>query len=71
MASSIEHGPCEPRTTIMTRVQIDNGPCFNANGQDSLLKAAMRAGVGFPYECSVGSCGSCKFDLLEGEVATL
>jgi toluene monooxygenase electron transfer component len=55
----------------MTRIQIDNGPCFDANGQDSLLKAAMRAGVGFPYECSVGSCGSCKFDLLEGEVATL
>jgi toluene monooxygenase electron transfer component len=55
----------------MTCVHIDNGPSFGANSQDSLLKAALRAGVGFPYECSVGSCGSCKFELLEGEVATL
>lgn len=55
----------------MTRVHIDNGPTFGASAQDSLLKAALRAGVGFPYECSVGSCGSCKFELLEGDVATL
>jgi toluene monooxygenase electron transfer component len=55
----------------MIRVQIENGPGFDVCGQDSLLKAALRAGVGFPYECSVGGCGSCKFDLLEGEVSTL
>jgi toluene monooxygenase electron transfer component len=28
----------------------------------------MRAGLGFPYECNVGSCGNCRFDLLEGEI---
>jgi toluene monooxygenase electron transfer component len=57
--------------SFVTRVQIDNGPFFEVRGNDSLLKAALRAGVGFPYECSVGSCGSCKFDLLSGEVSTL
>lgn len=36
---------------------------------DVLLRAAQRAGLGFPYECNVGSCGNCKFELLEGEVA--
>ncbi len=37
---------------------------------DTLLRAAQRAGLGFPYECNVGSCGNCKFELVEGEVAT-
>jgi toluene monooxygenase electron transfer component len=36
---------------------------------DVLLRAAQRAGLGFPYECNVGSCGNCKFELVEGEVA--
>ena len=36
---------------------------------DTILRAALRQGLGFPYECNVGSCGNCRFDLLEGEVA--
>ncbi len=36
---------------------------------DVLLRAAQRAGLAFPYECNVGSCGNCKFELLEGQVA--
>ena len=36
---------------------------------DTLLRAAQRAGLGFPYECNVGSCGNCKFELVDGEVA--
>jgi toluene monooxygenase electron transfer component len=35
---------------------------------DSILRAALRQGLGFPYECNVGSCGSCRFQLIEGEV---
>lgn len=38
--------------------------------EDCLLRGALRAGVGFPHECNVGGCGSCKFDLLEGSVET-
>lgn len=41
---------------------------FRASGQEPLLRSALRAGIGFPYECNVGSCGSCKFELLEGEL---
>lgn len=37
---------------------------------DTLLRAAQRAGIGFPYECNVGSCGNCKFELVEGELNT-
>ena len=42
---------------------------FSCAGHDVLLRAAQRAGIAFPYECNVGSCGNCKFELVEGEVA--
>lgn len=35
---------------------------------DTVLRAALRAGVGMPYSCNTGSCGNCRFDLVEGEV---
>lgn len=38
---------------------------------ETVLRAALRAGIGFPYECNSGGCGSCKFDLVEGEVENL
>jgi toluene monooxygenase electron transfer component len=41
---------------------------FTCAADDTLLRAAQRAGIGFPYECNVGSCGNCKFELVEGEV---
>ena len=43
---------------------------FVCDADDTLLRAAQRAGIGFPYECNVGSCGNCKFELIEGEVQT-
>jgi toluene monooxygenase electron transfer component len=43
---------------------------FACAADDTLLRAAQRAGLGFPYECNVGSCGNCKFELLDGEVVT-
>jgi toluene monooxygenase electron transfer component len=44
---------------------------FLQASNDTLLQGALRAGIGFPYECSSGGCGSCKFELLEGEVENL
>ncbi len=44
---------------------------FPCGGGDSLLRAGLRAGRGLPYECSTGSCGTCKFELLEGETENL
>jgi toluene monooxygenase electron transfer component len=34
------------------------------------MRAALRAGVGLPYECNVGACGTCKIELVGGEVAS-
>ncbi|MFC6066650.1 2Fe-2S iron-sulfur cluster-binding protein [Streptomyces ochraceiscleroticus] len=41
---------------------------FACSEGDTLLRAALRAGVGLSYECNSGSCGSCRYELLEGEV---
>ncbi|MDU8941778.1 2Fe-2S iron-sulfur cluster-binding protein [Ovoidimarina sediminis] len=38
---------------------------------DTVLRAALRAGIGMPYSCNTGSCGNCRFDLVEGEVSHL
>lgn len=35
---------------------------------DTVLRAALRAGLGFPYECNVGSCGNCLFEIADGTV---
>lgn len=44
---------------------------FACDGEDTLLRAGLRQGLGIAYECNVGACGSCKFELLEGEVDDL
>jgi toluene monooxygenase electron transfer component len=41
---------------------------FDCAADDTILRAAQRAGLGFPYECNVGSCGNCRFELVEGDV---
>jgi toluene monooxygenase electron transfer component len=38
---------------------------------DTLLRAGLRAGLGLSYECNAGSCGTCKVDLVAGEVDDL
>lgn len=38
---------------------------------DTLLRAALRQGLGVSYECNAGACGSCKIDLVEGELIDL
>lgn len=54
------------------QVEIEGGATFAADAsEDSLLRAALRAGTGFPHECSVGGCGACRYELLEGEVEEL
>lgn len=37
-------------------------------GQDTLLEAAMRAGIPLSYGCSGGNCGLCKAKVVSGQV---
>ena len=44
---------------------------FECPEDDTILRAALRQGLGLAYECNVGSCGNCQFELLEGQVESL
>jgi CDP-4-dehydro-6-deoxyglucose reductase len=37
-------------------------------GNDTLLEAALRAGIPLNYGCSNGNCGDCKARLVSGQV---
>lgn len=45
-----------------------SGRTFTATEHETLLAAAIRQGIGLPYGCKDGACGSCKCRKLAGEV---
>ena len=47
---------------------LPSGRSFGANDGEHLLAAAIRQGIGLPYGCKDGACGSCKCKMLEGRV---
>lgn len=65
----------DARAGAKARVRLDAGLGASvewpADARDTILRAALRTGVPFPYECNSGGCGSCKFELIEGEVEEL
>jgi CDP-4-dehydro-6-deoxyglucose reductase len=53
--------------TFQVTVQ-PSGRSFGANAGEAILQAAIRQGIGLPYGCKDGACGSCKTRKLEGTV---
>jgi CDP-4-dehydro-6-deoxyglucose reductase len=45
-----------------------SGHHFDCEEDETVLAAAIRAGIGLPYGCKNGACGSCKGKIVEGEV---
>ncbi|MDB5891034.1 MAG: CDP-6-deoxy-delta-3,4-glucoseen reductase [Polaromonas sp.] len=45
-----------------------SGRAFTANAEEALLAAAIRQGIGLPYGCKDGACGSCKCKKISGTV---
>lgn len=45
-----------------------SGRTFSADGGEAILAAAIRQGIGMPYGCKDGACGSCKCKKLDGTV---
>jgi CDP-4-dehydro-6-deoxyglucose reductase len=43
-----------------------SGRQFTVEGDETILAAALRSGVGLPYGCKNGACGTCKARGLEG-----
>jgi CDP-4-dehydro-6-deoxyglucose reductase, E3 len=44
-----------------------SGNTFKAAADETILEAALRQGIGLPYGCRNGACGSCKGKLVSGE----
>ena len=53
--------------TFQVMVQ-PSGRVFECEAGDTVLAAALRAGIGMPYGCKNGACGSCKGRVLSGAV---
>ena len=45
-----------------------SGRTYIAQADEALLAAAIRSGIGLPYGCKDGACGSCKCKKLEGTI---
>lgn len=48
-----------------------NGQAIRVEAKETLLSAALRAGIDFPHSCRVGGCAACKCKLLSGQVKEL
>jgi CDP-4-dehydro-6-deoxyglucose reductase, E3 len=51
-----------------TATVLPSGVSFSVDRDEPILAAAIRQGIGLPYGCRDGACGSCKCKLLEGRV---
>ena len=45
-----------------------SGRIFSADSTETLLAAGIRQGIGLPYGCKDGACGSCKCKKISGTV---
>ena len=53
----------------MHKVTIKNsGHTFEVRPSQTVLQAAIEAGINLPYGCRNGACGACKAKLLQGKV---
>ena len=47
---------------------LPSGRTFTVNPDEAMLAAGIRQGIGLPYGCKDGACGSCKCKKIEGTV---
>ncbi|MGB4812893.1 MAG: CDP-6-deoxy-delta-3,4-glucoseen reductase [Methylophilaceae bacterium] len=53
----------------MTRITIKSSQHqFEARPSQTVIEAAISAGISLPYGCRTGTCGTCKSTLISGEV---
>jgi CDP-4-dehydro-6-deoxyglucose reductase, E3 len=48
---------------------LPSGHQFSANPDETILDAALRAGLAFPYGCRGGACGACIGQIVSGEIS--
>lgn len=59
-------------TSAPRNVEIESlGVRFDVPQGKTILEAALAAGIAFPHDCTVGTCGTCKSRLTHGRVDAL
>jgi len=48
---------------------LPSGHQFNTEANESILDAALRSGLAFPYGCRGGACGACLGKIVSGEIS--
>lgn len=56
----------ETAATLVT--VLDTGQTFRCPPDELILDAGLEAGIALPHNCRGGACGTCKSQILEGEV---
>jgi NAD(P)H-flavin reductase/ferredoxin len=60
------------KTPKTFNVQIEPyGKTLLVDARETILEAALKSGIAYPHECQVGTCTSCKSQLVEGEIKAL
>jgi CDP-4-dehydro-6-deoxyglucose reductase len=59
----------ETATPLFSVLVQPSGRTFNVGAGEAVLAAGIRQGIGLPYGCKDGACGSCKCKLISGSVA--
>ena len=57
-----------PSPSIFSVTIQPSGRTFTAPTDETVLSAGIRQGIGLPYGCKDGACGSCKCKMLTGSV---
>jgi ferredoxin-NAD(P)+ reductase (naphthalene dioxygenase ferredoxin-specific) len=57
--------------TVLGHEQLGHEQQVPAQAGDTVLGALLRAGLAFPFACQGGNCGTCKCELVSGEVNEL
>ncbi len=55
-------------TATFSVTVLPSGRAFSTQAHETILAAGIRQGIGLPYGCKDGACGSCKCKLLSGSV---
>lgn len=58
----------ETASTHFSVLVQPSGRTFNVSAGEAVLAAGIRQGIGLPYGCKDGACGSCKCKMLSGSV---
>jgi NAD(P)H-flavin reductase/ferredoxin len=60
------------RSTKTYQVVVEPfGTTITVGAKETILQAALKAGLAYPYECQTGACSTCKTQLLEGDIKAL